>query len=105
ELGTGMPNTNGWWGWLALLDVLEGRMRAARAHLARIDDEAWSEAAAQGYSGAGRVIAEAYLAIDDGRFALAQRELDRLAPHFATIEHWAIIATARTLAIALGGAP
>lgn len=90
----------------AVLDVLEGRMGAARVELASVDPAAWPDAWSEGYAGALGAVARAWVHLDDGDAAAAVRELDPLAPHLATIEHWEFIATARAVAQAmLGHAP
>lgn len=83
---------------LALLETLEGRVRAARRSLAAIVDADWPETWRDGYMGAPARIARAWTMIDDADPAAALAELDVLDPHLQTIEHWDLILTPRVIA-------
>jgi|GEM_PF-6772044 len=88
---------------LAAMAAFTGCMRDARELLALIDPEAWPENWLNGYHGAMRNIAEAWVAINEGRFPDATAELAVLRPHFDAIEHWELIASPLALADTLAG--
>jgi len=57
------------------------------------------------FSGAGYHLAEAYDALERFDAAAARDQLDTLAPHESTIEHWPLIARVRALAALVEGQP
>jgi LuxR family maltose regulon positive regulatory protein len=87
----------------AMIDVLDGRIDRARAELASVDPASWPGAWLNGYAGSLRNVAQAWVHIDDGDPAAAVEELELLAPHFDTIEHWEFIATPKAVALAMLG--
>lgn len=87
----------------AMIDVLDGRIGSARAELASLDPQAWPQAWLNAYAGAFRNVAQAWVHLDDGDPGAALAELELLAPHVETIEHWEFIATPTALAQAMLG--
>ncbi len=87
----------------AMIDVLDGRLASARAELASLDPHAWPQAWLNAYAGAFRNVAQAWVHLDDGNPGAALEELELLAPHLETIEHWEFIATPTALAQAMLG--
>lgn len=87
----------------AMLAVVEGRLDNARAELAGVRPEAWPAPWLNGYVGAFRNVAQAWVHIDDGEPTAALEELALLDPHVDTIEHWEPIASARSVAEAMTG--
>ncbi|MEG3615285.1 helix-turn-helix transcriptional regulator [Isoptericola haloaureus] len=87
----------------AMADVLDGRFVAARAELAVVQPDAWPTGWVDGYQGAFRSIAQAWVHIDDGDAEAALAELEPLAPHLDTLEHWEFAVAAGAVAQALQG--
>lgn len=57
------------------------------------------------YSSAGYHLAEAYAALEQFDHETANQQVDTLAPHESTIEHWPLIARVRALASLVGRTP
>jgi len=87
----------------AMIDILDGRIDDARRELASVRADAWPQTWLNGYAGALRNVAQAWLHLDDGQPTEALAELALLAPHLDTIEYWEFIAAPRALAEAMLG--
>jgi LuxR family maltose regulon positive regulatory protein len=87
----------------AMIDVLDGRIVDARRELSAVQADAWPSAWLNGYGGALRNVAQAWVHLDAGQADAALAELALLAPHFETIEYWEFIAAAQALAEAMRG--
>ena len=90
---------------LALLDAVCGDMAGVRARVAAGELRASPNGWRGTYTGAGHHLAAAYLALERFDAGGARDELERLAPHEPTIEHWPIIAHLRAVAALLEGSP
>ena len=90
---------------LALLHATQGDMAAAEAALEQIVAEDWPHTWREGYFQAPEIIARAWQELNRARPEEALAQLDRLQPHFSSIEYWDLIASARSLALAHTGIP
>lgn len=89
---------------LALVDAARGDMRSAAVRVNAARQRAVPEGWRGTYSASGHHLAAAYLALERFDSGAARAELDELAAHESTIEHWPIIAHLRAVAASVDGA-
>lgn len=77
---------------LAGAHALDGSLQQAAAVVADAQTRTWPDGWVEGYTGSLLQVAQAVLALDALDVVEAQRRLDLLDRHLATIEHWAPIA-------------
>jgi LuxR family maltose regulon positive regulatory protein len=72
--------------------ALRGDLPEARALVEQIRSEEWPERWKESYMAAFYRLAETIIALESFAFDEARRQLDTLADHFDTIEHWPLLA-------------
>jgi LuxR family maltose regulon positive regulatory protein len=88
---------------LALLSALEGDMARAADHAASLERDVALTGWRGTYSASGFHLARALIAIDNLDAATAREEVDALAQHYDTIEHWPVMLRVRALIALLEG--
>ncbi len=85
---------------MALVQVLDGEVKAAEKYLARIDPDAWPDTWRDGYMEAPHLIARGWVHLHSGEPALALACIEALDDHVDSIEFWGFMLEVRALALA-----